>query len=81
MKYLFLAFVVLSGVTGCAAVRPVVRTVLDIATSLCESVAVRSQDRLHGLSVSEWCAIERNLEPFIDAVLAAERKAGLRPTP
>lgn len=77
MKSLFCVLAILVGVTSCAAVRPVVRTVLDIATTLCESVAVRGQDRLHGLSVSEWCAIERNLEPFIDAVLAAEREAGL----
>lgn len=63
---------------GCAAFKPVARTVADLASVVCEGLAAENQAQLQGLSPEDWCAIQRNLDPFIDAVLAARQKAGLQ---
>lgn len=81
MKSLLLLSYFLIGFYGCAAIKPVLRTVEDIATSLCESVAAKHTDRLQALSPADWCAIHSHLEPFIDAVLSVQRAAGLAQVP
>lgn len=86
MKYLWFVVLFLVGfylpvAFGCAAIKPVVRTVEDIARNLCESVAQKHTDQLRSLTPADWCAIERNIEPFIDAVLSVQRVAGLSQVP
>jgi hypothetical protein len=63
---------------GCAAIKPVARTVADLASMVCEGLAAENRDQLQGLSPEDWCSIQRNLDPFLDAVLAAKQKAGLK---
>lgn len=62
---------------ACAAIKPVVRTLADVASLACEELAAQNVDQLKGLSAKDWCAIERNLEPFVDALLAAKQQSGL----
>lgn len=74
----FLVFGFVMAQIGCAAWKPVARTVTDLASVVCEGLAAENQEQLQGLSPADWCAIQRNLDPFIDAVLAAKQKAGLK---
>lgn len=62
--------------SGCALFGPAVRTALDIARELCElTAAEQGEGKLGGMSAAEWCAIEANIEPFVDEVLAAKNAA------
>lgn len=73
MKSLFLiAFV--SGVS-CAEVKPVARTVNDIARDACE-VAFSEQELPQGVSVKDLCKTHKDLQPFIDSILAAKQQVG-----
>jgi 2-oxoglutarate dehydrogenase E2 component (dihydrolipoamide succinyltransferase) len=57
--------------TGCtAANKAVARTVLDVARSACDLYASQA-----GLSISDVCATEQQLAPFIDSILAAQAAA------
>ena len=63
-------------VCSCAAVKPYARTVNDAARILCELAAEKqTPDERAGLSVAEWCGIHKNLSPFIEEALKAQ-KAG-----
>ncbi len=71
--------------SGCSAIKPVVRTADDAATILCQLEASKApKSQLTGLSAKEWCALKENLQPFIDAVLTAQKagaaKSGLAPS-
>ena len=58
--------------TGCANFKPIARTVLDVARAGCEMFAAEQ-----GLSISDVCATEKQLQPFVDGLLAAQRQAGV----
>jgi hypothetical protein len=78
-----IVFVPIAGSMHCAAAKGVARTVNDAARILCELVAAEQpQDELAGLSPGEWCAIKKNLDPFIEEALKAQKagahRAGLR---
>jgi hypothetical protein len=67
---------------GCAAAKPVLRTIDDAASILCETAfGVQEQAQKEGLSVHDWCAIHEHLRPFIQEALkaraAAAQQAGL----
>ena len=79
VKALILAFCL--SLSGCAGLLKGVRTVIDLATCLCEIVAVEQpQDKLGGLTPKEYCEKEENLRPFIEQITkakaAAAQKAG-----
>ena len=57
--------------TGCGSFKPIARTVLDIARAGCEMFAAEQ-----GLSLSDVCATEKQLQPFVDGLLAAKRQHG-----
>lgn len=80
MKRIQLAIIGAAFLVGCGALGSVIRTTLDIARCLCETVAVEQPDRLGGLTPTEWCEVEKNIAPFIDEVTraraAASQKAG-----
>ncbi len=63
--------------SGCAAVKPIARTVNDIAHEACELFAAEQGDRL-GMSPAEFCAVHENLKPWIDQLLEAKRLAAQR---
>ena len=73
MKKLLVLFVLL---TACSWFGPAIRTALDIERALCElTAAEQPPDRLGGMTAQEWCAVEANVEPFIDEVTAAKQGA------
>ncbi len=72
------------GGQGCASVKPILKGIDSAATLLCLGAASKApKEQLAGLSAKEWCAVKRNLQPFIDAALAAQRagaeQTGLAP--
>lgn len=52
--------------------KSILRTVVDVARSACELFAAEQ-----GLSVSDVCAKEEQVRPFVDSLLAAKRGTGL----
>lgn len=62
-------------VVACGTLKDIGRTVNDAATILCELVATDNKDQLDGLSPAEWCAIQKNIAPFIDEILSAKQSA------
>lgn len=60
--------------SGCSIFKAAGRTINDAAMILCEIVVTDQIDQLSGMSPKEWCAIHRNLEPFIDEVLTARKR-------
>ena len=63
---------------GCAALKPIARTINDVGNVLCELFAVdQSEEQRDGLSPSQWCAIKEHVDPFIAEALAAKQAAGL----
>ena len=76
MKKLFCVFVVVSCIIGCAAAMPIIRTIVDIATLLCENAASEKPIAvLQGKTPQQWCKIQTNLQPFIDDLLKAKQTA------
>lgn len=66
--------------SGCAAFKQVARTVNDVASVLCEVVAADyTSAQRDGLSPAEWCAIKKNLDPFLDYVLTAQQQMAMNP--
>lgn len=62
-------------VVSCATVKPVVRTVVDVARELCaihfsEAQAISFED-----AAETACKTEKQLRPFIDAILSAKAEA------
>lgn len=66
--------------TGCAEMKPVARTVNDVARDLCAIFYGKKQ----GITIDEaaraFCATEKQIAPFLDEVLAAEQRAGMKAT-
>lgn len=64
---------------SCAAVKPVLRTVSDAAAILCETAfGVDDAAERAGISVREYCAIHKNVKPFLDEAMKAQRAGAQR---
>lgn len=72
MKKIFLLIAIVWLTAGCAQFKPIARTVVDIARGACEMFAAEQ-----GLSISDVCATEKQLQPFVDGLLAAKREHGV----
>jgi hypothetical protein len=60
----------------CAEALPIIRTILDVATILCEVTAEEQpKDELGGLTPAQWCSIPENVQPFLDGAKAAQEEA------
>lgn len=63
---------------GCAEMKPIARTVNDVARDLCAIFYGKRE----GISIDEaartFCATEKQLGPWIDEVLSAEQRAGTK---
>lgn len=77
MKKIIVITVIACGLfAGCAFIRAGAKTINDIASVLCEVVAVEQTPQdLDGMSAAEWCAVKKNLDPFLNVVLAAKQEA------
>lgn len=68
---------------GCF-LKPAARTANDLARATCETFA-DARERQLGMSAEQWCGLHANLDPFLQTILAAERRAGIansyRPPP
>ena len=62
-------------VLACAEVKPVARTVNDVARQACE-VAFGAQELPQGISVKDLCDKQEDLQPFINSILAAQQQVG-----
>ena len=56
--------------------KPFVRTISDAATTLCNLFGQEHPDQLGGMTAADFCSVKENLDPFIDAALAAKQTAG-----
>lgn len=56
--------------TGCPIIKPIARTVIDLAREACSMYAEQT-----GFSVEDACKTEEQLRPFIDAILAGQAAA------
>jgi hypothetical protein len=74
---------VIATLGGCAGLKQNARTVNDAANVLCELFGVENPEVLQGASVSDYCAVKENLDPFIESILAAKQglKASLNAEP
>ena len=69
MKPLALCLLLL---TGCAMFKSVARTANDVARDACAVFGAQNPEAL-GMSVEDFCAIQRNVDPFLDAILSAQK--------
>lgn len=69
MKHLALCLLL---VTGCAAFKSIARTANDVARDACMVFGAKNPEAL-GMSVEDFCAIQRNVDPFLDAILSAQK--------
>lgn len=74
--------VITAGLTlaGCSGVKPVARTVNDIAREACELFFAEQQ----GMSIDvarDVCAAREVVDPFIREILAAQKAAGTEASP
>ena len=53
---------------GCAMFKSVARTANDVAREACAVFGAQNPEAL-GMSVEDFCAIQRNVDPFLDAIL------------
>ena len=75
--YFALLTIFIFTLVGCGLLRDIGRTANDAAIILCEVFAEeRTEKELDGLSPQDWCAIHKNLDPFIREVLIAKQNAG-----
>ncbi len=77
MRNMITIFALVLCFSGCAAVKPIARTVNDIAHEACELFATEQGDRL-GMSPAEFCAIHENVKPWLDELLRVNRLAAQR---
>jgi len=76
MKKLLCVFAIIGCIVGCAAAMPIIRTIVDIATLLCENAASEKPIAvLQGNTPQQWCRIQTNLQPFVDDLLKARQSA------
>jgi hypothetical protein len=78
---LFCAILGMAAMVSCAGIKPVARTVNDVARVACETMF--GQEELpQGLTLRDVCTAQKNLQPFIDSILSAKAQvdsAGLAP--
>lgn len=60
---------------GCAWFKGALHTAADAARVICELWAEDNKAALK-LSPADFCAVAENIQPFLDATLAAKRDAG-----
>ena len=60
--------------------KPAARTANDIARQACSTFA-EARERQLGISAEQWCRLRDNLDPFLQVILSAERKAGISSAP
>jgi len=58
---------------SCAQFKKAVRTINDVAGDLCLIFGEENPEELDGLSPKEWCAIQKNLTPFVDVVTSVQK--------
>ena len=63
---------------GCAQVKPVVRSAVDIARDLCALVVSERRGISAADAARMFCATEKQLEPWLNELLEAERRAAAR---
>ncbi len=74
--YGFLLAIFIMGLgASCAGLKPILRTIDDVAQDLCLIFATENEDAL-GVSPGDFCEAKDHLQPFIDQVLAAKQTAG-----
>jgi predicted small secreted protein len=62
--------------TSCGTIKQIGRTIQDVAQALClVAASEQPKDALGGMSAEDWCSIEENLRPFLDAALSAKQEA------
>jgi hypothetical protein len=76
MKKIIVAITITLTLGSCAFLRPAVRSANAVARVLCEEYATGRD--LSGMTVKDWCRIQKNLSPFIDAVTSLEQSTGLK---
>lgn len=67
---------VVSTVLSACFLKPAARTANDLARATCETFA-DARERQLGMSAEQWCGLHDNLDPFLQTILAAERRAGI----
>lgn len=67
---LFIAALFMAGCTNCAAIKPFARTALEAARHACAVYAEQT-----GVTFEDVCKTEKQLQPFIDSILAAQQAA------
>jgi hypothetical protein len=78
-KMVIASLLVVSLVVGCAAIKPIIRTIVDVAEILCILTAEKqNQKALMDMTPQQWCAVETNLQPFIDQLFAAQKAAAVQ---
>lgn len=74
-----LPLVLVVALSGCAALRPITCSIKSAADYLCCLTAQEQPpEALDGMSASAWCAIEKNLEPFVATAREAKERAARR---
>jgi hypothetical protein len=74
-KQLFTISFLVCLISGCALFKSTARTANDAGLILCQLFAAEHKEEV-GMSPGDWCAIHRNLQPFIEEALSAKQKAG-----
>jgi hypothetical protein len=64
------------GVMACAEVKPVVRSIHDVAKGMCALFFAERQGLSLEEAASTFCATEAQLRPFIEHALEAQQTAG-----
>jgi hypothetical protein len=82
MKKVVLAIFLAMAIFACGSAMQVIRTIIDIATLLCENAASEKPiSVLKGQTPQQFCKTKENLQPFVDQVtrakMAASRATGL----
>jgi len=66
----------LAALTGCPTLKPILKTVNDIAYDLCVAERSKAAPQLSPEDIGRaFCATEEALKPFIDALLTAKKLA------
>jgi hypothetical protein len=75
--WMAIALAVGISVSSCATLGKVIRTVDVVARDLCEIWGAEQGEAKLGMSPAEFCAVDDNVRPFVDAALAAKHAGGV----
>lgn len=68
--------------TGCASLKPVVKTVFDIATEACVAAFAKAKPAMSPTDIAKaFCTTAEDIQPFVDAELDASKAAVARKFP